>query len=244
MSFDQDLMVVIPTGELGYNAYWQHQIDRDSYLHKDFGQLVQKGNVLNNSRGHSHQNLYELTQRALAIPGWKRLLVMEHDHGFPPEVYRKHAAYTQPVVGALYVVRDYREPLPVIFHWDTQRQNAQMYDAVDLKRMIFEQPGLHEVDCVPFGCCSIRRDVLETWPKDRPMFSVYSNPSGKGITHDIWFCRLAQDQGWSIWVDTSLQVEHFGLIPLSVQFFGRWWDEIGSKQAVQAHQLEVVDGTA
>lgn len=241
MSFEHDLIVLIPGGELGYTEFWMRLIHPASPLHKDFGQLAQRGRVLPIAGPYTHSNVYNLVQQALEIPGWKRALVLEHDHEFPAEVFRRHAAYKEPIVAGLYVLRDITEPLPVIYRWDGARHNAEPYDAVELKRMLNER-GLHEVDVVPLGCTSIRRDVLETWPEDKPIFSSYTNPRGKVISHDVWFCRLAQDNGWPIHVDTSLRIQHYAKVPVDDSYFLRWWDEIGWKAAAERQGLEVVDG--
>lgn len=238
MSFDEDLIVVVPCGELGYSEFWARLLDADAPLRKDFGQLMQKGRVLVGANPYAHTNVYQLIQRALQIPGWKRVLVLEHDHEFPPDVFRKHAGYKEPIVGGLYVLRDITEPVPVIFKWDSTRSNAELYNAVELKAML-EERGLHEVDVVPLGCTSIRRDVLETWPEDRPLFSSYTNPRGKAITHDVWFCRIAQDAGWPIHVDTSMRVQHYARVPIDDSYFLKWWDTVGWKQAAERQGLEL-----
>lgn len=238
-----DLIVLIPTGELGYMDFVAKLCDRRSAIHKDFGQLVAKDRVLFNSRPYAHSNAYELVQMAMEVPDWKRALFLEHDHEFPPDMLRRHAAYREPVVAGLYVIRDISEPIPVIYKWDQGRHNAEPYNAVELKAMGLlgneAAKGLHEVDVVPLGCTSIRRDVLEEWPEDKPIFSSYTNPKGKSISHDVWFSRMAQDNGWPIYIDTSLRIQHYAKVPVDDTYFERWWHEVGAKQAAERQGLEI-----
>jgi len=93
---------------------------------------------------------------------------------------------------------------------------------------------LHEVDVVPLGCTSIKREVFETWPTDQPMFNSFTNPRGATMSDDVWFCRIAQDNGWQAYVDTSLHIGHFAMVPLTIPVFVHWWNTKGAKQAAEA----------
>jgi hypothetical protein len=229
-----DLMVVIPCGELGYSRYWQFLL-----ANRDFGYLTFTKRVITQSGAYPHAAANELVKAALGpdVPKWKRLLILEHDHEYPVDVFRKHAGYKEPIVAGSYVLRDIEKPFPVFYNWDTARHNVVNLDAAQLNRM-FTKRGLYEVDVVPLGCTSIRRDVLESWPKDQPVFSSFTNPAGSTISHDVFFCRIAQDNGWTLHVDTSLQVKHYVLVPVDDDYFLRWWAAEGAKQAIKRVEEE------
>jgi len=210
----------MPLAELGYGRFWQRLIAIE-----DFGRLIVERRVLTVSGPYIHAAHNQLVREALKddVPPWKRLLFLEHDHGFPPDVFQRHAEYTQPVVAGHYVQRLLSEPLPVIYMWDDRRANALRPPPLEMKRMLDER-GTYEVDVVPMGCTSIRRDVLENWPAGVPMFTAPTNPdTGATMSDDVWFCRKAQDQGYSIFVDTSLSPSHFVLHEMDDKYFIAWW---------------------
>ena len=206
-----------------------------------------KKRILFHQGGYIHGAHNNLVKAALNLPNWDRLVMLEHDHDFPPDTLWKHAHYKEPIVSGLYVLRDYNEPLPVIYNWDAERHNAVHPNAAEVKHML-DNPGLHEVDVVPMGCVSIKREVFETWPTDQPKFSSFTNPRGATMSDDVWFCRIAQDNGWQPYVDTSLLPTHLTLVPLSVPMFVTWWNQIGQKRAEEdlkrQQELEDEDGSA
>lgn len=237
MSDLNDLLLVMPLGELGYSRYWQMLL-----ANRDFGYLSFTRRLLTQSGAYPHASINDLLKHALdreKVPQkWKRVLILEHDHQFPLDVFRKHAGYTHPIVAGTYVLRDIEQPLPVFYNWDAARANALQPNAAQVNHMLFEAPGLHEVDVVPMGCTSIRRDVLENWPEGQPYFSSFTNAALSTISHDVFFCRVAQDHGWQPMIDTTLRVDHFTLIPIGVPYFVNWWNQAGAKQAIEREEAE------
>jgi hypothetical protein len=225
-----DLLVAIPVSELSYTMFWQKLC-----ANRDFGYLVSQGRLMTIAGAYVHGSHNAMTKEALGdkVPPWKRLLWLEYDHEFPEDVFRRHAAYKEPVVSGLYCLRNIAEPLPVFYNWDAARHNALHLDAARVAEML-EKRGLYEVDVVPMGCTSVRRDVLEQWPSDQPFYSSFTNPRGATMSDDVWFCRIAQDAGWSIYIDTSLRVKHITQVPIDDSYFISWWNQIGSKRAIEA----------
>lgn len=216
----------MPFGELGYMRYPQNL-----QANPDYGYLIWKNRLISTGGPYAHNNADGLVREALKRDDWKRLLIMEHDHEFPGNVFRAHAKATQPIYAAAYVLRDIEEPLPVWYMWDKGRINALRQDMETLHQMIDVAPGIYPIDCVPMGCTSIAREVLERWPRDQPYFSSYTNPRGGTISHDIWFCRMAQDNNWQPYLDTRLQVTHYTLVPTDIPYFVRWYNVVGHKMA-------------
>jgi hypothetical protein len=233
-----DLLVVMPFGELGYKIY-----QMEMQANPDYGYLIMQGRIKSQGGPYAHANADALLRDALKRDDWKRLLVMEHDHIFPANVFRVHAKALQPIYAAAYVLRDVDEPLPVWFMWDKKRINALRQDMETLHQMIDVAPGVYPVDCVPMGCTSIDRKVLETWPADQPFFSSYTNPRGATISHDIFFCRVAQDNGWQAYIDTRLRIEHLVLTRINLTYFVHWYNVVGhlKAEAIAKENIEAME---
>lgn len=222
MSWLDDILVVMPFGELTYSRYFMGLA-----VNPDFGRIITAKRLMGQQGIYPHQTLNDMVKLAMQRDDWKRMIVLEHDHEFPVDVFRRHAKATADIYAALYVLRDTKNPLPVIFQWDQGRHNALRPNAAVLNRML-TQRGQYDMDCVPLGCTSISREVFEKWPSDLPYFSSYSNPQGSTISHDIYFCRVAQDNGFQPVVDTSFRVSHFALTPVDDGYFVKWWNEVGA----------------
>jgi hypothetical protein len=224
-TWPSSLYLSIPLGDITYSRFWQN-------LHtvSGYGWFVQHGRWSSLSGAMIHENHTRLVRDALKIKGWDRLLFLENDHDFPTDVLFKHSQYTQPIVSGLYVQRRVDQPLPVIYKWDNGRRNLIRHSPTEMQQMLTER-GLYEVDAVGFGCISIRRDVLEGWPADTHMFQTPMNPhTGNLMTDDVWFCRKAQDLGYTIWVDTSLRVDHYALFPIGDSLFVRWYNQLAKEE--------------
>lgn len=232
VTWPQRLLVAVPLGELGYGAFHVHAAAVEGY-----GWFMWKKRLKLEIGGYIHGAHNNIIKWAREQKNWDRLVLLEHDHTFPADTLFRHAHYTEPIVTATYVLRDFQQPLPVFYNWDAERHNALHPNAAQVKEML-DNPGLHEVDVVPMGCTSIKREVFETWPSDQPMFNSFTNPRGNTMSDDVWFCRIAQDNGWQPYVDTSLQVTHLALVPLSIPTFISWWNQIGSKRASEEQEEE------
>lgn len=207
-----------------------------------YGWHVQRGLWSSHSGAYVHDTHVKLVKDALKIEGWDRMLFLEDDHDFQPDMLFKHSHYSQPVVGGVYVQRKVEEPLPVFYNWDNGRHNALRPSKEQMARM-FEHRGLHEVDVVPMGCTSIRRDVLENWPEGIPMFFSPVNPAnGATMSDDVWFCRKAQEQGYQIYVDTSNRAAHYALFPIDDSYFIRWNNYHAPSLIAQREALEKEEG--
>lgn len=224
-TWPQRLIICIPLAELGYGRF-----PADLSNIEGFGWFDWKDRVYFHSGGYIHGAHNNLLKEILKRKDWDRVVLLEHDHIFPADTLWRHAHYTEAIVTATYVLRDIQEPLPVFYNWDAQRHNALHPNAAEVKHML-DNPGLHEVDVVPLGCTSIKREVFETWPDDQPMFNSFTNPRGATMSDDVWFCRIAQDNGWQPYVDTSHQIQHLTLVPLGVPTFVSWFNQVRVKQA-------------
>lgn len=229
------LLIAMPMGELGYGRYAQHLLSGDV---QHLGWHVDHRKVHPTPSGAYIQDTHNsVIEAALQRKDWDRLLWMEHDHEFPEDVLERHAQQTEPIVAGLYYGRNVQDPQPILYDWNEDRTAITRWQPWQVAKLV-ESPGLHKADCVPMGCTSIRRDVLEDWPEHIPFYAV---ATGKAKTagimgDDVWFCRHAQDQGHSIWIDSRIKCTHFGLVPLNESVYVGWVEKMkreGKTEAVK-----------
>lgn len=68
---------------------------------------------------------------------------------------------------------------------------------------------LYKVESVGTGFMLIKLSIFDFLPE--PWFFWESNQDGDLVRgEDYWFCRLAREKGFEVWVDLSLEVKHRG----------------------------------
>ncbi len=169
------------------------------------------------------QNLRDATRELLKDPSWRRLLIVETDMVLPFDALLRHNEHTEPIVGSAYFMHG---PPFDCYAWHTNGEDDGTrilpLDDAELEAML-DAPGTYPVDAVGFGCTSIAREVLEGWPKDRPLFhnswaaSTGSTPGFAGeVGHDILFCAEARAMGHQVYLDTAVQCGHIGSMVVDV----------------------------
>lgn len=143
-------------------------------------------------------------------PNFERLLIIEADMMVPRDTLIRHAAHTEPIVGGVYFM--HAPPHHPIFTAPADEVDYhRLFNAVEVAEML-EKPGLYEAMNVGFGCTSIRRDVLEEWPSNLPMFCNRQGLTADGMLvemgHDVAFCLEARRFGWKSYVDTNIVCGH------------------------------------
>jgi hypothetical protein len=139
---------------------------------------------------------------ALERDDWDRMVIYEADMMPPVDAFDWIAQYPDEldVVGSLY--HQHPQPHhPVVYEQVTDTGFRPLH-YTQLEPMV-EKPGLHPVDAVGFGFTSIHRRVLEKWDESVPMFGGETE-----LGHDLWFCREARKQGFSVHLDTTIQCGH------------------------------------
>lgn len=150
--------------------------------------------------------MQKLLDAANEANDWERLLIIEQDMILPRDALTKHAAYTEPIVGSMYF-RHEPPHHPIIASLDRQGE-LQIPFPLDVERML-KSPRLYPMSAVGMGCTSIRRDVLESWPKDKPIWELGKTSDGTVVTsHDYYFCLEAGKHGFKTYVDSSLICRH------------------------------------
>lgn len=171
--------------------------------------------------GHYTTNAHNFIVREfLKLPGVDRLLLLETDHLFPPNLLERVSYYDAPIVSAVYNLRE--EPHEMAAYipqpeyegskrvWAGDWSGAQCrFPSPSLQLEWMQRNQLFPVLAVGMGCCSIDREVLEAFPKDEPPFQ---SPivNGEIVTDDFWFCRRAAQLGFPIHVDGAVHTPHLG----------------------------------
>ncbi|HEV3129598.1 MAG TPA: hypothetical protein VGY32_11480 [Solirubrobacteraceae bacterium] len=154
-----------------------------------------------------------LTKQALAIPGWKRLVIVEGDMVMPEDALIRHALHTDAVVGSLYFQHRLPHQANVMLEHPTEGVDKCAHLLPTGIKYMLDNPALYKVSIVGMGCTSIRRDVLEDWDHERwgPIWRNGFQESAKDdeftggqISHDVRFCQQVVRQGHSVWLDSSI----------------------------------------
>ncbi len=159
---------------------------------------------------------------------FERLLIIEADMILPRDALIRHAHQTEPIVGAMYVM--HAPPyMPICTAPAPEHDYHRTFSAEEVRDMI-NAPGLYECVNVGFGCTSIRRDVLEDWPRDLPMFANRQGLTSDGVSvelgHDVAFGLEARRYGWKSYVDTNILCGHVSEVQHTVSdFLGQFYTE-------------------
>jgi hypothetical protein len=230
-------MICLPLAEVGYTFFWQMLTGAVKYI----GWHIDNNLLMTNSGQFLPDAHNTMVKAALEIPGWDRILFIEHDHSFPSNLLEHMGEYTDPIVGALYFNRMVEAPEPIVYYWNTNRTAIGRLQPFQMAPLL-EKRGLYTVDVVPMGCTSIRRDVFENWPKDIPYFAApTSQVNGKQMSDDVFFCRHAQNQGYEIKVDSAIVPKHWGLVGVDDRYYVSWVKQArkeGKTEKVQEHLYE------
>lgn len=236
-TWPNDLLIAIPCAELAYSRFWQKLM-----LIKGWGWHIHKGRVITISGSYIQDAHNKVVREALANHSyWKYLVWLEHDHEFPTNTLELFGHTDKPVVGGLYFNRQPEDPQPVAYVWDEGRSGIKRLQPYQIAPML-KDPGEYQIDVVPMGCTAIRRDVFETWPKDRPFYSIPTSViNNESMSDDVYFCRMAQDDGWPIHIDSRIQPTHLGLVPFNAQLYVAWVEQ---QKKVPGHTGDVSDKVA
>ena len=79
--------------------------------------------------------------------------------------------------------------------------------------------GLEEVDTTGLGCTLIDMNVFTSPVRGLPpncFAQPFDNSTGMFVGEDVYFCTIARDKGFKVWIDHDLsnEVKHIGSIEL------------------------------
>ena len=142
------------------------------------------------------------------------------------------------IVGTMYFRRNKDDMRPIPGRWTTPERTsyrALQYDEVEY---MISRPGFHPVDCCGLGATAISRKVLENWdPEMVPWFHTPIGPDAKKNpalceSHDVYFLRNAQTQGFNIFIDSAVLCDHYGWFPYALHTYRQGW--------YNSHRLDIV----
>lgn len=134
------------------------------------------------------------------------LFFIDSDNAFTPDVLPTLMSYDKDIISGLYFQK--KAPYkPVIFN----KESDGHYKIPDLD---ITKNELMEVDAVGMGCCLIKREVIEKmFEKNENWFK---HPT---FGEDISFCECAKENGFKVFVDTNIEVEHIGSFSANKSFY-------------------------
>ncbi len=124
--------------------------------------------------------------------GATHILFVDSDMQFPSDAITKMLAANKDIVGVEYNKRKF--PLEPVFEYSPNRISHRIYQA----------------DVVGTGLMLIKLSIFEKMTND-PWFTFGRNSQGETtVGEDVWFCNVARDAGFEVWVDPTIKVYHLG----------------------------------
>ncbi len=131
------------------------------------------------------------------------LLLADSDMLLPPDLIERLLSHGKDMVSALYFGRTQAVPMFMF-----KGENGEYGFPAE-----YVEGGLLSVDAIGLGACMIRRKVIEKVREavgDGPMFRFVYKNRVKVVGEDIFFCEKVKEAGFGIFVDTALEIKHFG----------------------------------
>jgi len=146
--------------------------------------------------------------------GCSHLLMMDTDQIYPSDTIMKLIEHDLPIVGAK-VHRRYPPFDPIMYKWDREIGRYFM-----LPEEIWKNESLPEVDVVGTGCILV--DIKVFMDLEYPWFkheSVSLKSGQKAVGEDVYFCRKAKEAGYQIFADTTIKIDHLGLLSINEETY-------------------------
>lgn len=127
------------------------------------------------------------------------LLWLDSDMIFPSDVFFKLQKHNKDIVAVTYSTRV------------NPSKSVAFVDEFDLSKRLTEKTGLHSVYAVGMGCMLTKTSVFKRLSK--PWFDItWDNNTESFIGEDLYFCDLAFNSGYEIFVDCDLsnEIGHHG----------------------------------
>ena len=127
----------------------------------------------------------------------------DSDMRFPKEVISTLISHDEDIVGANYPTRKFPRIEPTAFVDDTSNTRCYTKERTS---------GLEEVSAIGFGCVAIKTSVFEALEEPWFLIPWSYDFNEHDCGEDVFFCRLARDNGLKIYVDHDLskKVKHIG----------------------------------
>jgi cellulose synthase/poly-beta-1,6-N-acetylglucosamine synthase-like glycosyltransferase len=132
------------------------------------------------------------------VKAYDYLFFVDSDITFNSDTLYKLLEHDKPVVGGLYRQRKDEFILEV---YDMNYRNINGQD--------LSQNALSEVGALGCGCILIKKEVLVD--VGFPQFVYKSGLTmNDTFSEDVYFCKVAREKGYSVWIDTTILCGHKG----------------------------------
>lgn len=156
----------------------------------DYNVIFQQGSIL-------HQNRENIVKEATKQK-CTHLLFIDSDMFFEADSVMTLLGRDKDIVG----VNSHLRKFPIT-------STIQMPEAEKLTLKEDHPDGFFKVNAVTTAFLLIKLDVFKKL--DHPWFFWEVNKDGETVLgEDYWFCRLAKEKGYEIWVDLSVKIGHVG----------------------------------
>jgi len=133
------------------------------------------------------------------------VLYVDTDMGFRPDALLRLLAHKKPIVGANYWTRSF--PM-----YSTIKMPGTDGPTQETRSMNVEEIPTELFECFSVGTGLMLVDVRVFKALPQPWFQVTHQPDGSlQYGEDVWFCKHARDNGFSVWCDPNIEVEHLGI---------------------------------
>ncbi len=132
--------------------------------------------------------------------GAEYIMFIDSDVIIPPEAITRMMQHNLDIVSGVYYVR--HDPISAAA-WMKSKDDSGKYNPI----IKYTENALVEVDAIGFGCVLVHRRVFEKL--ELPYFKWTVSDDGQtGVSEDFYFCELAKQAGFHIYLDTGVQCEH------------------------------------
>jgi hypothetical protein len=173
-----------------------------------------------------HDARNEIVREALALEGWKTLIMLDSDVYPPPheecsldalEIIKEYEEHDLPVVGPLCYGRSMTNPTPVAGSFLNEvgysRLTEKQHDQMEAK------PGLYRMDMLGLGLVSFRRRVFEEM---EPPWFHHPVVGSSVLGEDHQFYRRLSQLGVQVFLDTRWHVLHEGRLYFGKRTYQIW----------------------
>lgn len=157
----------------------------------DYELLINLGSVIAQQRN-------TLVDQAVAVNA-SHILWLDSDMHIPASTVKRLLSHNSDIVAATYSTRI------------KPQRSVAFLDQYNLDHRLTATTGVHSVFAVGMGCMMVKIQVYKNLPK--PWFQYHWNEDTEELSgEDIYFCKLAKDHGYEIYIDSDLsqQVAHYG----------------------------------
>lgn len=140
-----------------------------------------------------HKNRERIVERAIE-GNYDYLFFIDSDMCFAPEVLDRLLSRNKDIIGGNYHRRNIHKETVIKFRENGQFVNKELPE------------GMFECASLGTGCMLIKVEVLKKMQK--PYFDF--NYKGEEMGEDVYFCLKAQDTGYKIYCDNTMDIGHLG----------------------------------